>query len=261
MSLVSIQISSALSPNFAYLALTVNTASSHGCSWCSLWWAQGGEIFVVAGGSQPVPRCGTGSFAGSHVPLHSSLLMEPTRGTTCPACKIGAGVQQISRRVKLYIYSSVLLISRHGSGKTSTNVRVDLRLLPKMVFRFNVGRSGTNCLSPVLVSLNLRLKFSNPRKHSSVRLSRGAPAVLLACMHEDSRCLHLGLSFKAWRLRWRHHLWRLQRECGYQIVRSSFTHTYKLNFMSHCSDSSLAVMELHPCLMGLLISLYCTWFS
>ncbi|CAN6360574.1 unnamed protein product [Urochloa humidicola] len=92
--------------------------------------------------------------------------------------------------------------SKHGSDKTSFNVRADLRLQSMLVLRFNVESSRVKSLSLVKAIRYLRLKITNPHRCRPIRQVRGAPAVLSKCNKEDPKCLWRGYH-SAQRPRWR----------------------------------------------------------
>ncbi|CAN6175585.1 unnamed protein product [Urochloa humidicola] len=144
------------------------------------------------------------------------------------------------------------------SGKTSLNVRTDLRLQSMLVFRFNNKRSrAKNILSPVKPIRDIRLKILNPRRHRPVRQPRGVPAVLLECNKEDPRCFWHGLL--AQRPRRGHHLCLLHTKCSFQILRSPSTLGLARFYSSHRCDSFVVAqkLQLH---LGWKIPRLCTLF-
>ncbi|CAN6314375.1 unnamed protein product [Urochloa humidicola] len=148
--------------------------------------------------------------------------------------------------------------SKYGSGKTSLNVRADLRLQSMLVLRFNNKRSrAKNILSPVKSIRDIRFKILNPHRHRPVRQPRGALAVLSECNKEDLRCFWHGLL--AQRPRQGHHLCLLLTKCSFQIFRSPSTLGLARFYLSHRCDSFVVAqkLQLH---LGWKIPKLCTLF-
>jgi hypothetical protein len=145
--------------------------------------------------------------------------------------------------------------SKHGSGKATISVRVDLQLL-MLVLKFNADRSQTSILNLVKLILYIWfIKFSNLRRHRPIRQLRRVPTVLSECKNEDHQChCHGHCSLMAHRLWRRHHLWFLLQKIGYLWSRLLSTHRSEL-FLCESIFSELLVCFLgqeFPCLCTLL---------